>query len=77
MVMAQGKEYAGDISDQHGSQCVPPAIIRNEQAEGDLECCENSMLLPMQCSLFHMLNSRDVWPDECVHLMHRLVENKG
>jgi hypothetical protein len=47
MVMAQGKVYAGDISDQRGSQCVPPAIIRNEQAEEDLECCENSMLLPM------------------------------
>jgi hypothetical protein len=45
--MAQGKEDAEDISDQHGSQCVPPATIRNEQAEEDLECCENSMLLPM------------------------------
>jgi len=45
--MAQGKEYAGDISDQHGNQCVPPAIIRNEQSEEDLECCENSLLLPV------------------------------
>jgi hypothetical protein len=47
MVMAQGKEYAGDISDQHGSRFVPPAIIRNEQAEEGLESCKNSLLLPV------------------------------
>jgi hypothetical protein len=57
--MAQGKGYAGDISDHQDCEHVSPAIVRNEKADDDLKRCANSMLFPMQCLLSHLLNSCD------------------